>query len=65
MATNVASPAVANPVGDLLAVPQASERSLNQPSDTGMRSHAQQALDASLTIGNGPDQYDQDGIFQF
>ena len=41
---------------DLLQVPQATERTLNQNlGDVGMRTHAQESLNASLTVGRGPD----------
>ena len=65
--TNVASEAVDRRAddqeADVLAVPQSSEPSLNQQhcASGSMRATAQKALDASITIGCGPDMYDDDG----
>jgi hypothetical protein len=62
---NIAQPAVdrrADSEVDLLAIPQASERTLTQNlGDVGMRTHAQESLNASLTIGRGPDLNRPDG----
>ena len=62
---NIAQPVVdrrADSEVDLLAIPQASERTLTQNlGDVGMRTHAQESLNASLTIGRGPDLNRPDG----
>lgn len=63
MATNVATAAVNRGSSDILAIPQASEPCLNQAYCMGesMRTLAQSKLNASITIGNGPDMYDGNG----
>jgi hypothetical protein len=64
--SNVAAPATDrrnnfNEV-DLTRVPNASERTLNQNlGDIGMRTHAQESMNASKTMGRGPDMMRPDG----
>ena len=46
---------------DLTQVPQANERPLNQGAETGMRTHAQEAMSASTTMGRGENLHTPDG----
>jgi len=47
---------------DMMRIPQSSEPTLNQNlGDIGMRTHGQEAMNASLTIGRGPDLNRPDG----
>ena len=47
---------------DMTQIPQASEPTLNQNlGDIGMRTHAQESMNASLTVGRGPDLNRPDG----
>jgi|SRR5208337_813260 len=41
---------------DMMHIPQATEHTLSQDlGDVGMRTHAQESMNASLTVGRGPD----------